>query len=356
MIALQQPRRVRSLTEAPTARGSSRPASQARATDADSAPALLEAPRHRKSAATVWTDESRARWRRLLDTPIEFVANAWFETREAKALLAEGAAEFAEPARPDVDATPVGGRDPRLAMLAPLTEARLLTADEEQSLFRRMNYLKYRAARLRDQGKRRGASPELVERIEALLTAAVAIRNRIIAANLRLVVSVAKKFVDPTHTLADLISDGNLSLMRAVENFDFARGFRFSTYATWAMRYNFARKLAGDRNRQKRVGLADDDLLEQVADRERPDELSDAELGRVKSTIGAALAQLDRRERTILKLRFGFGQHRDEQTLQAIARELGVCKERVRQLQIRAMEKLRGILAAEPLELPGLEA
>ena len=91
-------------------------------------------------------------------------------------------------------------------------------------------------------------------RIERLYDEAVEVKNRIIRSNLRLVVSIAKRHVQPTIGLFELISDGNMSLIRAVEKFDFARGYKFSTYASWAIMKNFARTipnahLQGDRFR-----------------------------------------------------------------------------------------------------------
>ncbi len=111
-------------------------------------------------------------------------------------------------------------------------EARRLTAEEESTWFEQMNWFKYWADRLRKQLQRR-PSAELVARIDRLLQASTKIRNRLIQMNLRLVPFVARNFVSPHHSLADLISDGQITLIRSVEKFDFSRGFRFSTYATW---------------------------------------------------------------------------------------------------------------------------
>ena len=80
-------------------------------------------------------------------------------------------------------------------------------------------------------------------RIEKLCQETVATRNQIICANLRLVVSIAKRHLGPVQNFFELVSDGNVSLMRAVERFDYSLGNRFSTYATWAIINNFARTI-----------------------------------------------------------------------------------------------------------------
>ena len=82
-----------------------------------------------------------------------------------------------------------------------------------------------------------------MDRIENLYEESVATKNQIISANLRLVVSIAKRYVGPAEDFFELVSDGNLSLIRAVEKFDVSRGNRFSTYATWAIMKNFARTI-----------------------------------------------------------------------------------------------------------------
>ena len=85
-----------------------------------------------------------------------------------------------------------------------------------------------------------------MDEIENLYSAAVAIKNQIVQANLRLVVSIAKRHVSATQDFFSLVSDGNMSLIRAVEKFDYARGNKFSTYASWAIMKNFARTIPGE--------------------------------------------------------------------------------------------------------------
>ena len=131
--------------------------------------------------------------------------------------------------------------------LASLYEVPLLTRQQEAHLVRKMNYLKYRANRLR--GKLDPAQPKssLMDQIERYYDEAVATKNQIVEANLRLVVSIAKRHVGPLEDFFDLVSDGNMSLMRAVEKFDFSPGFKFSTYASRAIRNGFVRTIPRER-------------------------------------------------------------------------------------------------------------
>ena len=119
----------------------------------------------------------------------------------------------------------------------------LLSPEEELRLFRRYNYCKFQADVLRrDLGPYQNPTP-LIEKIESLLSEATESKNAIIRANLRLVVGIARRHIGPQAGLLELISDGNISLMRAVEKFDYSRRYRFSTYATWAISRDYARTI-----------------------------------------------------------------------------------------------------------------
>ena len=129
------------------------------------------------------------------------------------------------------------------AYLANLYDVPLLTREQEAHLFRKMNYLKYKAGRLRDTLDVDRPKSRLMGQIEKLYDESVATKNQIIRANLRLVVSIAKRYVGPAGDFFELVSDGNMSLLRAVEKFDVSQGNRFSTYASWAIMKNFARSI-----------------------------------------------------------------------------------------------------------------
>ena len=113
--------------------------------------------------------------------------------------------------------------------LASLFTTRLLPADEERRLFRRMNYAKYRADVLRRKLELANPNITHLERIEFLIGLALRDRNEIVTANTRLVISIVKKFAGVLKTFDELLSEGIETLLRATDKFDYTRGFRFST-------------------------------------------------------------------------------------------------------------------------------
>ena len=145
--------------------------------------------------------------------------------------------------------------------LASLYEMPLLTREQEAHLFRKYNYLKFKAAKLREQLDPAQPKSSLMDEIEELQQQAVAMKNEIARANLRLVVSIAKRHVTPDQNFFELVSDGNMSLLRAIEKFDFARGNKFSTYASWAIMKNFARTIPGEFKHRDRFRTSQDELF-----------------------------------------------------------------------------------------------
>jgi RNA polymerase primary sigma factor len=239
--------------------------------------------------------------------------------------------------------------------LARLCEAKLLKPDEEKALFRRLNYCKYAADRLRRKLNVSRPSHKQIAQIQDLLTQAHQDRDRIVRANLRLVISIAKKFANSRVGFDDLLSEGIGSLLRAVEKFDYDRGFRFSTYATQAIRRTLVRHLQTAQRDATRFVSADTLTFADQHDDAADPHLIQTRWENLRGNLRRLLARLEPRDRSIIRRRFGLDQQAEVQTLQSLAAELGVCKERVRQLEARAIDRLRALAAKVHLEPPEAE-
>ena len=237
--------------------------------------------------------------------------------------------------------------------LASLYEAPLLTREQEQHLFRKMNYLKYRAQKLRETIDPAKAKTGELDKLEALQDGALAVKNQLIRANLRLVVSIAKKRIGPSTDFFELVSDGNMSLIRAVEKFDYARGNKFSTYASWAVMKNYARTIPEENHRRDRFVTGHAEMFDSAADNRTDEHESLSAQSRMEEAVKGMLGKLDDRERRIIVSRFGLGGV-GEQTLEQLGKELGITKERVRQIESRAQAKLRTLAGEQHLDLPML--
>jgi RNA polymerase primary sigma factor len=236
--------------------------------------------------------------------------------------------------------------------LATLYEVPLLTREQEIHLFRKMNYLKHRACALRAQLDVNQPKSGLMDQIEKLYDESVATKNQIIRANLRLVVSIAKRHVGPTRDFFALVSDGNISLIKAVEKFDFSRGFKLSTYASWAIMKNFARTIPEEQRQQGRFRTSHLETLSTVEDgRADRCEQESAQVQR-ESHVQGILKRLDEREQQIVTSRFGLIRGQEPRTLKQVGAAMGVTKERVRQIQCRAMGKLRKAAEEDRIEEP----
>jgi RNA polymerase primary sigma factor len=233
--------------------------------------------------------------------------------------------------------------------LASLYEVPLLTAEQERHLFRQYNYLKYRASQLRDALDPQRPNLRALDQIEDFYQRAVHTKNQIVRANLRLVVSIAKKYSTDHEDVFDLASDGNMSLMRAAEKFNYALGNRFSTYATWAITRNFARAYQNRISQASRFRNSQEEMEDLADDRCNPYIEETAQQLREVS-VSKILNCLSARERDIVAKRFGLARHQPPRTLKEIGEELGVSKERVRQIEKVALSKLREAAAQARLE------
>jgi RNA polymerase primary sigma factor len=271
----------------------------------------------------------------------------------------------------------------------------LLTRDEEVDLAKRIE----RGRNARSELAGGPVSSERRQLLEALIEDGMAAREHLIMANSRLVISVAKKYVGRGVPMLDLIQEGHVGLMRAVKKFDYRRGHKFSTYATWWIRQAVTRLVAdhgrtiripvhmGDRiNRllrtrhkltqelgrePKREELAraldispnDVDYMLRVAQRplslERPTEMDgDAVIGDfiqdeeapapeeltvqeiLEERIHEVLEELPHREALVLRLRYGLESGKVH-TLKEIGEKMGITRERVRQIEAQALRRLR---------------
>jgi RNA polymerase primary sigma factor/RNA polymerase sigma factor len=143
-----------------------------------------------------------------------------------------------------------------------------------------------------------------------------------------------------------------MSLIRAVEKFDYARGNKFSTYASWAIMKNYARTIPQEFKHRDRFRTTSDEMFNDAQD-ERADlyEQESAQFQR-KRQIGRILSRLDEREQKIIIRRFGLDHRQEPLTLKEVGVEMGVTKERIRQIEARALNKLRLAAKEERIELP----
>jgi RNA polymerase primary sigma factor len=329
----------------------------------------------------------------------------------AEAAVAEGEEESAEftwddeeesealrQARKDAEMT--ASADSVRAYLKQIGKVALLNAEEEVDLAKRIEAGLYSAERLRQAEESSEKLPMQLKRdLRWIVRDGERAKNHLLEANLRLVVSLAKRYTGRGMAFLDLIQEGNLGLIRAVEKFDYRRGFKFSTYATWWIRQAITRAMA-DQARTIRIpvhmvevinklGRIQRELLQDLGREPTPEELAkemditpdkvleiqqyarepisldqtigdegDSQLGDfiedseavvavdavsftlLQDQLQSVLQTLSEREAGVVKLRFGLtdGQPR---TLDEIGQVYGVTRERIRQIESKTMSKLR---------------
>ncbi|HEX6310602.1 MAG TPA: RNA polymerase sigma factor RpoD, partial [Acidimicrobiia bacterium] len=285
--------------------------------------------------------------------------------------------------------------DPVRMYLKEIGKVPLLTAEQEVTLAKRIEA----GVHATEQLEREPLSEQSAAGVEAVVVDGELAKKQLTEANLRLVVSIAKRYVGRGMALLDLVQEGNLGLIRAVEKFDYTKGFKFSTYATWWIRQAITRAIADQARtiripvhmvetmnkvmrvqRQMLQELGREPTVEEVAakvemtpDRVREiqrigqepvsletpvGEEDDSFLGDfvedptaiapataaaralLTEAIEEALEELNDRERQVVRLRFGLddGQVR---TLEEVGKEFGVTRERIRQIESKTLAKLR---------------
>lgn len=300
------------------------------------------ATKYRRSRGSIYRIISEVRARQLRSQEISYVYNPQFDLPNADSLILEPS--HAPPAPPPPEPRLPAGQDVD-DYFRDLYDVPLLDARQEADLFCRYNYLKHKADALRKRIDLNHVRSVKLKQVESLLIQANMVKNAIVRANLRLVVSIAKKHVGGPQNLFELISDGNISLMKAAEKFDFSRGFRFSTYASWAIMRNFARSVSKERYHHDRFATGNDEALDVAAGMGSYDPAR-AALGDARDSVEVLLAKLSPRERSILIHHYGLDQDGRGQTFDELGRQLGISKERVRQIEAQALTKLRHMAGA----------
>jgi RNA polymerase sigma factor (sigma-70 family) len=307
------------------------------------------AKRFHRTRTSVYRIVNEVRAKRLLGQPLDYIYHPSFDEPGAEV-------EILAP-MPAADAYEMQRRGMKVPKdvppeLAPMYEIPLLNKEQEQHLFRQMNFLKHRAKKLRAVLDPARAKTHELARIEELQRQASAVKERLIRCNMRLVISIAKKHSHQTDNFFELQSDGNMSLIRAVEKFDYSRGNKFSTYASWAIMKNFARSIPDEKHHRERYVTGHEDLFEAAPDaRSNEQELVGAQELAV-NRVNWLLEALDERERQIVRMRAGLDNYPENMTLEDIGGQLGITKERVRQLHVRIMTKLRSMAKDGKVELP----
>jgi len=285
--------------------------------------------------AAVLRDVQVRKWN---DTPLEYIHNELFDAPNADELILD----IPEP--PSSDAPLPKAPKELPSYLRSLYLVPLLTREQEGDLFRRYNYLKCRTGRDLKAIRASSATQEQVESIREAIIQTQSLKQRLIRANLRLVVSIARKHVGWSPAFFDVISDGNISLLRAIEKFDYSLGNKFSTYATWAIVKNYARSIPESHYRNNRYVTGQEELLNEAPDRcEEPVFTSD--LKKVRDELAEGMSVLSERERAIVAGHFGLSGSGDAVTLEQLGHRYGVTKERIRQIERRALTRLREVLA-----------
>ena len=235
--------------------------------------------------------------------------------------------------------------------LASLYGMPLLSKEQEQHLFRKMNFLKHKASRMRARLDPACARIGDLKRIEELQEQAESVKGLLISCNMRLVWSIAKKHVAQTDNIFELVSDGNMSLIRAVEKFDYSRGNKFSTYASWAIIKNFARSIPEEKHRRERYVTGHEEVFEAAPDMRSNEQERLVSTEQTTYRVNRLLEYLEPRERQILRMRAGLDGEKPR-TLEEIGQEMSITKERVRQLHVRIVNKLRTIAHEQHLDMP----
>jgi RNA polymerase primary sigma factor len=239
-----------------------------------------------------------------------------------------------QPTRDDASEISIGG--------AP----QLMKPQEERIMFLRYNYAKLRLQRLQKKIRANGLTLEQAQAFMEWHRKFEHFREYLVRTNLALVLAMAKRTRLGDVDFAEVVSEGNMALLRAVDKFSADRGFKFSTYACRAILKAFSRTAMKASKHRTRFPVEFEPDLEKSdwADRRR-DEIEDDCIDELKAIVDRNLADLSTVEQTVIRRRFNWQQAEDSPlTLEEVGKIIGVTKERVRQIQNKALAKIRTVM------------
>lgn len=290
--------------------------------------------------------ERRELLSRLLEEAVEYIDNAEFHKNRQPAKKLVGSGDIAPRPWCNAVVTTPGAVEDRIAV-EPWTH----TAAEEQTLFLRLNYARFRMSETLNAARGRRLTGTEASDLLAWHDRSEQSRNEIVQSNMPLVLAMAKRARLGNIDYAELISEGNMALLRSVDKFDCARGFKFSTYACRAILKSFSRvAIRASRYRARfptefDPTLERSDHVEHVRDGVEIDCTSE-----LKEILQKNRADLSEIEHRVLAARFALdalpvnGESPLPKTLEQVGALIGVTKERVRQIQNKALQKLRAAL------------
>ncbi len=283
---------------------------------------------------------------RAMTEPVEYVDHPTFRNRGTeKTLFGEDAESFNKS---------MGQFVPMPAIVTDLESVghismTTLTTGQEQLLFQRFNFARCKVYRILKDNKGKSLAPDEMRSLMVWFKIANAARAQIVQANLPLVLAMAKRTKLTGVDYAELISEGNMALLRSVDKFDCSRGFKFSTYGCRAILKSFSRVAIRSSRYRSRFPTEFDPAMEKSDFIEQKRQgVEDGCVDELRSILTENLADLSEVEKKVIRARFALDAADSEQarpmTLEQVGEIIGVTKERVRQIQNKALEKLRQTL------------
>lgn len=227
-------------------------------------------------------------------------------------------------------------------------QAPVFSLADEQKLFMRLNFARRAVALIREGAADRGFSVEELRQLQHWEQRAADTRSLLVQVNLRLVIAMLRRFSSQKGDWSEFVSDGNVALLRCVDLFDCSRGFKFSTYCCSALFKSFNQVIMRTSRYREWFPATFSPSMVRDCDVDAGGVAADEEcLDVLREILYHNLAQLNETERYVIQERFGFGASGDPgipKTLKGIGQLLGLSKERVRQIQTKALKKVRETL------------